>query len=516
MKHLPAIFAVATVALLSVFLFFYVAFPDPIVVRSFGSATIVGFFAWAFFARKGILKALQHKSTRYGANISLVIFLVFGILVAINFLGKRNNWRKDLTRGSVNSLSPQAVKVLRDLKDEVKLFYFGALADKERNESLMKNFARESKNLKYEFVDTDRRPTFSQTMDVRRKDTVVLVLSGTEKKIKIEGATEEKITNGLVQLLKKKTEVIYFSSGHGEREWDNPDHPLGISSLKKELEKQGYVVKAWNGISQGAIPTDAAVLVVLGPTKAFFPKELDLISEWSKIGKLLVAVDLDPTQSGLTKGSLQMAELLKQFGLIVNREMLVDPTSKAANVEPQVLLGFSGSKEHPITKDFAASNMAANFLFPLTTYLQVVPVEEKIEATILANTSRNAWAESDWGSLRTGLVKYEPGKDHQGQMALAYALEGEKNKNRLVVFATSTFVANSLIDKVGNRDFFLNAVAWLTNEEGFISIRPKEEQEGIKEVNNGVLNLVLLISVFVMPLIIISIGTVIWMRRKKL
>lgn len=77
-------------------------------------------------------------------------------------------------------------------------------------------------------------------MEVKKNDTIVLSLADSSKKVKVEGATEEKITNGLIKLLRSKDQVIYFTTGHNERSLDVPEtDPNGISRAKSELEKTG-------------------------------------------------------------------------------------------------------------------------------------------------------------------------------------------------------------------------------------------------------------------------------------
>jgi ABC-type uncharacterized transport system involved in gliding motility auxiliary subunit len=206
----------------------------------------------------------------------------------------------------------------------------------------------------------------------------------------------------------------------------------------------------------------------------------------------------------------------------------VDPLSRQAQVEPQILLGFSAGTEHPITKDFPSSTVAANFFFPITAYINSTP-PEGITITPLVKTSPQAWAESDWASLQSGLVKFNEGRDKKGPMNVAVAVEktnppSEEGKPapanakgmRLAVFGTSTFGSNSVLDKVGNRDLFLNSVAWLADNENLISIRPKDVQDGLKQFNPGILNLVLLVSVFALPLLIVAAGVFVWLRRSKL
>jgi ABC-type uncharacterized transport system involved in gliding motility auxiliary subunit len=317
--------------------------------------------------------------------------------------------------------------------------------------------------------------------------------------------------------------------GHGEHAPDNDSDPMGFGIFRNELVKQGYTVKELNLFSEGKIPEDAAVLIVGGPKSAFFPKELELLADWIKQGgRAMLMVDLDVNENGLAKGSKQLAELIKPYGVTVMGQMLVDPTSRAANVEPQVLLGFSGSKEHAITRDFAHSVQVANFLFPLTTHLMFDP-NSSFQLTPLAVTTAQAWAESDWSSLKSGRVSFDKGSDYQARMNLAAAIETkkappEKDKpapqeqrvTKLAVFGDALFAANNLLDKVGNRDLALNTVAWLSDDERFISIRASEDQDGLKQFSNSTLNLILLFTVFFLPLLTLGAGLAVWWRRSKL
>jgi ABC-type uncharacterized transport system involved in gliding motility auxiliary subunit len=393
------------------------------------------------------------------------------------------------------------------------------MGEKDKGEDVLKRYAYNNRHFKYEFVDVDRKPTQAAAMGVKRKGTVVLTL-GDNKKVAVDQPTEEMLTNGLIKLFHTSQTAIYFTTGHEEHPLEGDRDPLAYSMLKAEIEKQGYSVKEVNLFSEGKIPDDAAVLVVGGPKRAFFPKELEILAAWIKAGgRTLLAVDLDVAESGLSKGSGQVAELLKPYGITVMSQMLVDPTSKMANVEPQVLLGFSGSKEHPITKDFAFSTRVANFLFPLTTYMTHTE-QATAEITALAVTSDQAWAESDWASLKLGHASYDTGADFRGKMDMAYAVEGKKGSQprpiKLLAFADAMFAANNLLDKVSNRDLMLNSLSWLAGDDGLISIRPKEDPDALKQYNNSVLNFIMLLTVFFVPLALIGIGTFVWWRRGKL
>ncbi|MGZ3695890.1 MAG: Gldg family protein, partial [Bdellovibrionota bacterium] len=292
MKSLANIIGMAALLVLCGTLVAFIMIPNELVVNGLWTLSLLLISLWGILSRKDIVSFLQNRRTRQGANVSLIVVLVLGILVFVNMLAKDHSFRKDLTRGSKNSLSDQSVKILEGLNQDVKVYYFNQLQDKEKGEFVLKNFQRRSAHVKYEFVDTNRRPTFVQGMGVNGNDVVLLQLEGTSKKVTVAGSTEELVTNGFIKLLRTREQVVYFTSGHGERSLGDAS-PNGYSALKTELEKQGYTVKDLNLVSEGKIPADAAVLVIAGAKSTFFPKELEIISAWLKArGHLLATAEL--------------------------------------------------------------------------------------------------------------------------------------------------------------------------------------------------------------------------------
>ena len=75
----------------------------------------------------------KSRGAKYGtmAIVSVVVFL--GILVAVNYLGTRQNKRWDFTANQVYSLSDQTIRILKELKEPVHITVF---EQKDRQEAL--------------------------------------------------------------------------------------------------------------------------------------------------------------------------------------------------------------------------------------------------------------------------------------------------------------------------------------------------------------------------------------------
>jgi ABC-type uncharacterized transport system involved in gliding motility auxiliary subunit len=93
---------------------------------------------------------------------------------------------------------------------------------------------------------------------------------------------------------------------------------------------------------------------------------------------------------------------------------------------------------------------------------------------------------------------------------------GKKPEGRLVVLGSSTFASNQGLGFQGNRDLFLNIVAWLAGQEGEIAIRPKDTRQNpiFLTANQGLI--VLLLSLGVLPGAVMVCG--IWrvIRRRRI
>jgi len=83
------------------------------------------------------------------------------------------------------------------------------------------------------------------------------------------------------------------------------------------------------------------------------------------------------------------------------------------------------------------------------------------------------------------------------------------------VFGDSDFVANSAPAALpGNRDLFMNALGWLSQQENLISIRAKEPSDRRVTLTGGQISEVKLLSLFLIPCCVFGAGVYSWWRRR--
>jgi ABC-type uncharacterized transport system involved in gliding motility auxiliary subunit len=174
-------------------------------------------------------------------------------------------------------------------------------------------------------------------------------------------------------------------------------------------------------------------------------------------------------------------------------------------------------------------------LFPLTRSVEAAKTPPKgVTVQPLALTSAQSWGETDKSVFQKGTAQHDPG-EKMGPLPVAVVATvdapgtdakhdaktegtGEKKgaKARIVVAGTADFAANQFLGAQGNRDFFLNVVSWLAEQEDMISVRPKDAKQNPVVLTSAQSGLVLWLPLVVLPGAVVACGIAAVVRRRRL
>jgi ABC-type uncharacterized transport system involved in gliding motility auxiliary subunit len=492
-------------------LFARVVYPEILWLTGVFGALLVGALGYLIAKNRD---SLTGRSAAYGLNSTITVLLVLAIVGVINFVGVKYPKRLDLTENKVNTLSDQTVKVVQGIQSDVKaVLFFKDLSSKEKYRMTLDNYAGANPKFSVEYVDPNKEPTRVRTSGIRKADTLLLTANGRESKV--EEPTEEKLTNALIKLLKDRPQTLCAVVGHGEKSFSSAE-PEGLDQIKKGLESQSYVVRDLNLVQENQVPKECDAIAILGPTKAFFAPEIVILKKYlTEGGRALIALDSTPK---IEEQSPEITALLSEFGVKPVRALIVDPTSQALGVDAAVPLLASYSKESPIAKEFRDAAY-----FPFARPLDLAsPAPEGLKTSWIAQSTPRAWGETDIAQLSKGAVQFNSGTDRQGPMNVVVAVEGKAKGStatratRIVIFGSSSFVANAYARSGANSDLFLNSASWAFEEENLISIRAKEDRAGRLELSQKQGQTIFILTVIIIPLAIAIAGIVIWVLRRRL
>jgi ABC-type uncharacterized transport system involved in gliding motility auxiliary subunit len=477
---------------------------------------ILLFGLYASFATN-VRRALSGRSTRYGLNAAVLVALILGVIALVEAVSYRHSYRVDLTENKRWSLSPQTIKVVGELPSPVKAvaFFRPDQPGKRAAEDLLRQYAaRSDGKFTWEVVDADRNPLAAKQYNVESYGTIVLeaALSGGQtKQEKILETEEEKLTNALIRVTRPGKRAVYFLKGHGEKDPSSTER-TGYNQMKSALEKLNYEVKDLLLAREPKVPDDAAIVVVAGPQKDLLPTEVDaLVAYAARAGKMLLLVD--PFQNA------GLGPVVERWGLGFGNDVIIDinPQGRLAGAGPEVPV-VGDYVTHPITRDFRFATF-----FPVA---RTVSIKEKapegVHAQGLARTSGESWAETSQDQIRTGQVKPDPGEARGPLTIAAVATVDAKDapadrkdaKARVVLIGDSDFASNGFVNLSGNRDFFLNTISWLAEEENLIAVRPKESRSTPVFLTAAQGQVVFLVPVVLIPLAVIVAGGVTVARRR--
>jgi len=481
-------------------------------------------------------RALGHRSARYGAGVGVMVLLALGVVVLANAVSMRHSTRWDFTENKRHSLSPQTIRVLQTLKMPVVAiaFFRSDTPGKRTAEDLFKQYASYSGGkLTWRMEDPDRAPGLARRYGVESYGTVVLERGGKGegKSEKILDAEEEKLTNGLVKVTRDSKRVVYVVKGHGEGDIASSDRP-GLSQAKEQMEKANYEVKELTLARDPKIPDDAAILMIPGPRTDLFPQELEAVDSYIARGGKVFFMAAPFQADGLRK-------YLAKYGFDLGDDLVVEmnPIGRLFGVGPEVPV-VNQYDNHPITRDMGG----VMTLFPLTRSVSPAKTLPKgVQVQTLAHSSAQSWGETDKAALQRGEAKPDP-QDKKGPLPVAAVATiepqadakgsdkgsaklgsaagdgaGEKKplKARLVVIGTSNLASNQFIGAQGNRDFFLNIVSWLAEEEDLISVRARDARQNPIFLTSAQSQAVLWLPVVVLPGAVVACGIFAVVRRRR-
>ena len=497
---------------------------------------LAGVLAYVAGQWREIAGAFSGRQARYGTLAGVSVLVVLGILVAVNYIGARQNKRWDLTANKAFSLSDQSRNVLAGLDAPLQVMVFAQDTDFRRYQDKLREYEYGSKQIATEYVDPVKMPTIARQNQIDRNNTILFTYKGRTERVTAEDATEQDITNAIIKVVSGQQRKVYFVQGHGERDTASAAGN-GYQSIAEALGRENYTVDKLVLAQAGSVPDDASVVIVAGPKTDFFPAEIEALKKYlDNAGKLLL--EIDPPDNVDAPPFSNLIALAHEWGMDVGNDIVVDASGMGRLIGTDAsvpVVATYGS--HPITENFSFVTA-----FPLAR--SVTPVMGGVNGHIaqpFAQTSAQSWAEADVKDLMaTGKVSMDDARgDKKGPVTIAAAAsaastlpgasldpgapgasnpldpELPKPETRVAVVGDSDFAANAGLGIQGNRDLFMNTVGWLSQQENLIAIRPKNPEDRRITLTATVQRNIVVLSLLIIPACIFGTGVYAWSRRRR-
>ena len=269
----------------------------------------------------------------------------------------------------------------------------------------------------------------------------------------------------------REARVAYLTTGHGELNEAGEGKVDGRTSklMKGLLEGQNYIVKDL-GLTQGLandVPNDAALVVVLGPTRAFSREETAAVSRYTdKGGHLLLALDPD---GGADLAPLAAAVGLTWGGVTLANERLFVP--RRHNPSDHAFIGSNRYSSHASVSTLSRYGSSKAVVFDKATSIDKKdgePGEGRLRREVAARHVRRRERELHRRSRREE-DDVQPGR-RRDEARLGRGAERQGRSRDARVFVTGDadcFSDAVLAGNEANQIFTYDAVRWLGGEESY-------------------------------------------------
>ena len=467
----------------------------------------------------------------------LSLIIILAILVGLYIISINFPIRFDLTQNKSYTVSQQTMDVLSRIDSPLSIVVLRSPSTDPtsadwRSDLLLDQYQRLSKHITVEYINPIEKPSakskyqmtqvgeiifsYGQSKQVRvyRKDLTA------QSKVTAEPlfVGEEKFTQAIYTLLEQESYVVYFTVGHGERQLQDRGGE-GLSYVKTYLENENYKVRDLNIILEN-IPTDASLIVIASPVETFSDFEIEKLDNYVKTGgKLLVLYDSFMDRSNFNSN---LDVFLSDWGFKTKNDYIIDPVSSVVipvNVVPQYTT-------HPITQTLKEGNVFAC----LVVARSILSGESKYSGSFenIITTSPQGYGKEE-ATFDLSRARFNPRTDIAGPVPLAvagtYDIEGRDVPARIVVFGDATFALNAYINPdqgqsvdvafAGNKDLFMNTVAYLLEARQKITIRPKEASIKNLTLTTTQTNFIRYVAQIGLPCLFGILGILIWFLRRR-
>lgn len=443
--------------------------------------------------------------------------------------------RQDFTRHQSHTLGPKTVAAITRMKETVHFSGLFPGNPPDHVEDLFEEFTRVAgAKIVTEIFDPlenlGRAAQFGTRVDGSEYRVVVWtkpddgsVGRRDEIMCKETPLTEDHLTAAILRVT-QGTRKAYFLTGHGELDIDVIKEG-GLSQLKTALGLQNMECEKLmlGGVSE--VPRDADALVIVGPQHELDPEETVKIRHFLDEGGHLLLMSRGALRTppgvrspdpGVTHPDFK--DLLKDWHVALGDDVVVDMKNHLGQD-----VGCPAVHQYPPHDKIVANLGITFYVRPRSVRMLNTAPPDLLRAPLVQTVSpkESTWAETD----KDLVVKYDTGVDLPGPVTLAavmvrptgVATVGGKSLRseaaKLVVFGSSTFITNELVERYSNLDMIVNCITWLSDREPLLASRLQAPRFEPLQMTQRELRIALVVIVLI-PALLMTIGLGVWWRRE--
>lgn len=462
------------------------------------------------------------------ANMGFYSLFVTGTFGMIFLLAQRHPQVYDATASKRFSLSQITRSYIGAQADPIRITAFVAETEQEDAARLLGEYQRYGRSIKPRVLnpirDVGEARSYGST--ILNGDVFVELLTtdtqAVSRTVKINKLTEEAVTNGIAQLLRRKDIVLYFLTGHGELnvESDRVAATLenrrarmdNLTWLKEQLEQSYIQLSPLNLKQRARVPATASAVIIAGPTNDISEAEQEILRTYiEQGGRLLVLMNPESASagSGATGSLRRLSALVEGFGIDTPSDLVVRP---ASGTDDKFTIPAMSATHRISDLPPGSEVLSLPYARPVLP-LRNVPEGVQTDIVFISPKDCLRLPSADYLKSIISRTPLQVSPDPKDFMAVPLAVAStylppgtaEDRAGKVVVFGSARFVSTDLITQSGWLTFS-NAVSWLTDSGDQIAVPSSRIENTPVVLTDDQKRFVFLLVVLMIPTLVALLG----------
>ncbi len=449
----------------------------------------------------------------------LVIIVVVGVNLLAGVLNSKVDLNLDLTRDKILSLSDLTMETINGLETDVRIIsivpeeFTDSYGVVEAMDRILDKYQKESAHIKYQKVDSTTDPTVFQKYKTKEGGEIssLSVIVETDDRYTVVDlndiaqntssvlllGVEQSFTSAIQYVVSGKETKVYVLDAHGE--------VITSDWMPQIVSNQNFTFEPLN-ITNAPVPDDASLVMILSPKSDFLPEEIDALDAYlDRGGKVILSQDfIQERNTPKLDAYLSEWGISYRSGIVFEQNQNNYYSGNPALIIPEV-------QQHDLTASIAQNNLRV-----ATMDAQPIDITEVsgVESVPLFQTTAESFV-TDTGSVAD---MEDPEKQGPFPVAVLSTKALDDGKQAKILFLGSlNFLHPQLVNEssFANKDFVVNSIKYLSDESSLLAIGPKDVTPTFLDMSNAQKNFYMILCVIVIPLVILVVGFVVWVWRRR-
>ena len=509
--------------------------------QSFPWLGSIYFLAWLCPLILGLFWAIgtEHSLRKHSSGIAIdgipiklsstnwfCLGLFFSSLLALNFVAYKSDITFDLSYFKTTKPGPATISVVERLEKPIEITGFftrGSDVSTFVGEYLGE-LSKYNSMISSQVVDKDFSPELAEKFRASMNGQIVMLSDGKRQRVEI-GDTLESARKTLRKLdelvladllsISSPKKVFYLMQGHGEMTWiDSGSNPRrSLQNFQKMLRSFNYIPKHLSLTTgkHSSVPSDAAVVGIVGPSMGYAQNEVDALKEYVKNGgKLLILLDIEAagaSQRLIQDSETRLLDWLSSIGIEYRQQLLANDQSFLRFTRQKIDRAFLGTNNigaHASVASLSKNDRKAGLVILESGHIEITDANQTWKHIPTVRSLNSTFVD-----LNRNLEK-DPAEKRSSYII---TVASENNDAKIVTFADSTLISDVVLSNPGNQWALLDGLKWLANEND-VSIETSSEED-IKIQHSKMRDLFVFHgAIYLLPALVLLFGFFATRRRK--